>query len=176
MKMIKFYKLSSTVVAVIVLAIGLVSGCGNKGDQKSGQTGPSGKVPVEKMSVPEKRGEDGTKVVAYYFYTNFRCKSCLTIEKYTKEAIEENFEDELSSEKLVFKTINIEEEDNKHFVDDYQLYTKSVVLSLVKDGEEIKFKDLRKVWELLRNKDEFYKYIEEETKGFFDEINQEKEQ
>ena len=123
----------------------------------SDETTPKASVAVDGETKTIKGGE--TKVIAYYFYTNFRCKSCLTIEKYTKEAIEENFEDELSSGKLVFKTINIEEEDNKHFVDDYQLYTKSVVLSLVKDGEEIRFKNLKKVWESLRSKDDFFKYI-----------------
>lgn len=124
---------------------------------------------------PKKDTTQETKVIAYYFYTNYRCQSCYTIEKYTKEAIEGNFDDELASGVLVFKPVNVEEKENEHFLGDYQLYTKSVVLSLIKDGKEIKFKNLKKIWELLRNKDEFYKYIEEETKGFLNEINQEKE-
>ena len=66
-----------------------------------------------------------------------------------------------------------EKKENKHFVNDYQLYTKSVVLSLVRDGKEMKFKNLEKVWQLLRNKDKFYKYIKEETQGFLDELSEE---
>ena len=58
--MIKFYKLTSTVVAVIVLTIGLLAGCGNKNDQESGQTSASAKVPVEKLSVEGKKGEGET--------------------------------------------------------------------------------------------------------------------
>jgi len=57
-------------------------------------------------------------------------------------------------------------------VQDYQLYTKSVVLSLVKDGKEVKFKNLDKVWQLLRNKDKFYKYIKEETTNFLDTLSE----
>jgi hypothetical protein len=161
---------------IMVSAAGLIVGCGNSGEQKTVQTNIAGEAHAEKMSAEEKTGVGEAKVIAYYFYTNYRCQSCYTIEKYTKESIEGNFEDELTSGELVFKPVNIEEKENEHFLGDYQLYTKSVVLSLVKDGEEIKFKNLKKVWELLRNKDEFYKYIKEETKGFLDEINQEKEQ
>ena len=174
--MSKLYKFLIVGIIVIVSAVGLVTGCKNRGEQKPKQSNITSEAQAEKMSVEEKTGVGEAKVIAYYFYTNYRCQSCYTIEKYTKEAIEGNFEDELTSGELVFKPVNIEEKENEHFLDDYQLYTKSVVLSLVKDGEEIKFKNLKKVWELLRNKDEFYKYIKEETKGFLDEINQEGKQ
>lgn len=171
-------KLNKFLIVALLLgtATGLIVGCGNSGEQKTVQPNIAGEDRAEKISAEEKTGIGETKVIAYYFYTNYRCQSCYTIEKYTKESIEENFEDELTSGELVFKPVNTEEKENEHFLGDYQLHTKSVVLSLVKDGEEIKFKNLKKVWELLRNKDGFYKYIKEETEGFLDEINQEKKQ
>ncbi len=172
----KLYKFLIVGILIMVTATGLIVGCGNSGEQKTVQPNIAREAHAEKESAEEKTGVGEAKVIAYYFYTNYRCQSCYTIEKYTQGAIEENFEDELTSGELVFKPVNVEEKENEHFLGDYQLYTKSVVLSLVKDGEEIKFKNLKKVWELLRNKDEFYKYIKEETKGFLDEINQEKEQ
>ena len=174
--MSKLYEFLIVGIIVIVSAVGLVTGCKNRGEQKPKQSNITSEAQAEEMSAKEKKEERGTKVIAYYFYTNYRCQSCYTIEKYTKEAIEGNFEDELTSGELVFKPVNIEEKENEHFLGDYQLYTKSVVLSLVKDGKETEFKNLKKVWELLRNKDEFYKYIKEETKGFLDEINQEGKQ
>ncbi len=174
--MSKLYKFLIIGIIVVVSVVGLVAGCKNREEQNLGQSNLASENQIEGMFAEGEKGGGGTKVIAYYFYTNFRCQSCYAIEKYTKEAIEGSFEDELTSGKLIFKTVNIEEKDNEHFLGDYQLYTKSVVLSLLKDGKEIKFKNLKEVWELLRNKDEFYKYIKEETKGFLDEINQEKEQ
>ncbi len=159
---------------IIVLTIGLATGCKNRGEQKRGQASVASEAQAEKISTEEKSSPGETEVIAYYFYTNFRCQSCYTIEKYTKEAIESNFEDELVSGKLVFKAVNVEEKE--HFINDYQLYTKSVVLSLIKDGKEVRFKNLKEVWELLRNKDRFYIYIKEETQKFLDEIKTEKEQ
>lgn len=111
-----------------------------------------------------------SNVVAYYFHGNFRCANCLKIEQYSKEAIEQNFKDELSSGKLVFKVINIETKGNEHFIQDYQLYTKSLIISLVKDGKEVKSDNLTKVWEFLLNRREFYDYVKEEVTKYLKEL------
>lgn len=171
----KLYKFAIVGLLIIVLTIDLATGCKNRGEQKREQSNVASEAQAEKISTEEKSSSGETEVIAYYFYTNFRCQSCYTVEKYTKEAIESNFEDELSSGKLVFKPTNIEAKENEHFINDYQLYTKSVVLSLVKDGKEVRFKNLNKVWELLMNKENFFKYIEEETRAFLYQVNGEGE-
>ncbi|MBU0468920.1 MAG: hypothetical protein KKD07_05725 [Candidatus Omnitrophica bacterium] len=107
-----------------------------------------------------------SKLIAYYFYTTARCVSCHKIEQYTKESLEKFFFDEIAAGKIDFQMLNIDEPQNKHYIQDYQLYTKSVVLSKVSDGKEIKFKNLDKVWNLLNNKNKFYEYIKEETNNF----------
>ena len=109
-------------------------------------------------------------VVAYYFHGNFRCFSCHRIEQYSKEALEQFFEDELKSGKLIFKAINIEERGNGHFINDYQLYTKSLVISLMKNGKEVKYKNLTKVWEYLKNKQKFYGYVKDEINSYLKEL------
>lgn len=106
------------------------------------------------------------KVIAYYFHGASRCPTCITMEKYSREAIETNFKGALSSGKLKFNMVNVEERDNEHFTRDYQLYTKSLVLSLVKDGKEIKFKNLTKIWEYTRDKQRFFDYVSEEVNNF----------
>ena len=111
-------------------------------------------------------------VVAYYFHTTFRCPSCHKIEQYTEAALKDSFSSELESGRLVYEVVNVEDKGNEHFVKDYQLYTKSVVLSLVKDGKEIRFKNLERVWQLLGNKDGFYDYITEETRSFLDGLSE----
>jgi hypothetical protein len=111
----------------------------------------------------------GGKVIAYYFHGNFRCPTCFKLEQYSKEAIEVNFKGELASGKLVFNVINTDERENEHFVKDYQLYTKSLVISLVKDGKEVKHKNLAKIWDYVGNKNKFYNYVTEEIKNFLKE-------
>jgi len=109
-------------------------------------------------------------VIAYYFHGNFRCYTCHKLEQYSKEAIESNFKDELASGKIVFKAVNIEEKGNEHFVNNYQLYTKSLIISLVKGGKEEKSKNLTKIWEYVGNKQRFYDYVKKEVSGFLKEL------
>lgn len=106
------------------------------------------------------------KVTAYYFHGTFRCYTCANMEKYSREAIEVNFKDALASGSLEFKAINVEDRGNEHFVNDYQLYTKSLILSLVKDGKEVRHKSLDKIWEHARNKQKFINYVTSEINGF----------
>ncbi|NQU18982.1 hypothetical protein HQ550_02380 [bacterium] len=108
-------------------------------------------------------------VIAYYFHGTFRCYTCTNIEKYSREAIEANFKDALQSGKLEFKAVNVEERGNEHFVNDYQLYTKSLVLSLVKDGKETQYKNLEKIWEYVRDKEKFFNYVTGEIQAYLKE-------
>ena len=110
-----------------------------------------------------------SKVVAYYFHGTFRCYSCNMIEKNTKEAIEENFKKAIVSGRLEFKSVNVEASGNGHFVKEYKLYSKAVVLVLIKDGKEVKSKNLTEIWQLLRNKKVFSEYIVKEVNGLLKE-------
>ena len=110
-----------------------------------------------------------TQVIAYYFYGSFRCPTCHNLERYAKEAIENNFKSQLDKKVLVFKAVNVEEKGNEHFVNDYQLYTKSLVLSLVENGKELKYKNLEKIWEYVRNKEKYTNYIKSEVDAFLKE-------
>jgi hypothetical protein len=83
----------------------------------------------------------------------------MNMERYSREAVETNFKDALASEKLEFKAVNVEDQGNEHFVSDYKLYTKSLILSLVKDGKEVKSKNLDKIWEFAGNKQKFIDYV-----------------
>lgn len=103
------------------------------------------------------------KVTAYYFHGSFRCITCTNMEKYSREAIEASFKDALASGKLEFKAVNVEDRGNEHFVNDYKLYTKSLILSLVKDGKEVKSKNLDQIWQLARNKQKFIEYVTTEV-------------
>lgn len=120
---------------------------------------------------PQSTGNQaGSYVMVYYFHGNFRCSNCHRIEQYTKEAIEQYFKNELDSGKLVFKIVNIDEKQNRHFTEDYQLYTRSVVVSLIKDGKEIKYKNLTEVWNYLRDKAGFLSYIKDEVNKYLKEL------
>ena len=108
-------------------------------------------------------------VVVYYFYTNTRCSSCKTIEAYTKEAVGKNFAADYKGWRVEFKGLNVEEEANKHFIQDYWLNSKSVVVQKFSGDKPLKWEKLEKVWQLLGDKFVFMNYVANETKKLVDE-------
>ena len=106
------------------------------------------------------------KVVVYYFHGNVRCTTCKKIEKYSREAVEHYFPNELKNGKLVFRTMNVEEAANHHYIQDYQLFSKSLVVSLEKQGKEVTWKNLTDVWKLVGDKDKFFQYVQDEVEKF----------
>ena len=104
--------------------------------------------------------------IAYYFYGEPRCVSCKKIEAYTTEAINSGFADELADGKLIFKLVDTDLAENKHFIDEFKLNTKSVVLVEQNGGNITKWENLQEIWTLLGNKDSFIEYVQGQTAGF----------
>lgn len=109
-------------------------------------------------------------LIAYYFHGNFRCDNCRKIEQYSREAIEKYFVEELKTKKLTFTSINTDLSENKHFIEDYQLYTRSLVIAEYKDGKQVRWKNLAKVWDYLNDKDAFYEYVKSEIRNYLEQI------
>jgi hypothetical protein len=110
--------------------------------------------------------ETPSTVIAYYFHGTRRCKTCLTIEAYADESIKAGFPQELETGRLTWRVVNVEKPENEHFVRDFELATRSVVLVEVMDGKTEKWKSLDKVWKLVGDKKAFVAYIQKETAGY----------
>jgi hypothetical protein len=108
------------------------------------------------------------RVVVYYLHGNKRCTNCILFEEYTTEAINNGLADKLQDGTLELKILNTDEPENAHFVTDFQLTTKAVVVVKYKDGVQTNWKNLDKIWNLVKNKDEFIKYIQTETKTYLE--------
>jgi len=111
---------------------------------------------------------DPARFVAYYFYTTYRCASCERIEAWSGETVKTRFADALSSGTLAWRSVNTDEPGNKHFVKDFDLYTKSLVIVEQKDGKPVRWKNLDKVWQHLRDQEKFTAYVAEEMKAFME--------
>jgi hypothetical protein len=112
------------------------------------------------------QGNTDNHIKAYYFYGDFRCTSCKKIEKYSREAIEKYFDKQLKNGSLTFQAINMDKPENKHFIQDYQLVSKSLVIVKYKKGKQVKWKNLEKVWQHLNNEDVFFEYVKTETENY----------
>lgn len=89
----------------------------------------------------------GRHVVLYYFHTTFRCASCVTIEKTARQVVNEQFKKQIDDGLLQFYPVDVEKPQNRHYIEDYQLYSKSLVLVEYRDGKEVRHKNLEGIWQ-----------------------------
>ena len=120
---------------------------------------------AEINKAPQKQGIG--KVAVYYFHGNYRCYNCMTIEQYSKEAIEKYFASQLKNGQLTFSVINIDMPENEHFIKDYQLYTRSLIVAEFKNGNQTKWTNLNKIWNYVKDRDAFYNYVKAEIEKSF---------
>lgn len=95
-----------------------------------------------------------SKHTLYYFYSNMRCTTCRNFERMTTDIA--------PSLPVQFKTINTDDKGNEHYMSDYGLYTKSVVIV----DDKGNYKNLEKIWDYSRNEDKFKAYITDEVNTF----------
>jgi hypothetical protein len=156
--------ISSAFVALLVLSAILATP--NRGVSADATAGsPASKAPADSILASPDSTAGSPGCIAFYFHTTLRCVSCRKIEAYAQEAIEKGFAAELKDGRLVWKVVNIEEKGNEHFAQDYQLFTKSVIL-VDQRAASPRWKNLPKVWELLGDKEAFLRYIQAETRTF----------
>ena len=89
-------------------------------------------------------------VVVYYFHGDVRCATCR----------------KLASGAMSFHAVNVDETPNKHFITDFQLTTKAVVVVEYANGKPVRHTNLNKIWQLVGNKDHFFAYVQAETRAF----------
>lgn len=127
------------------------------------------RVSVQKSGTDSAVVADPLKIVVYYFHGTHRCSTCLRMEEYSREAIGIYFSEELKEGKLEFKLVNIDEPENRHFIKDFQLYTRSLVLALYNGNALQKYKNLSDIWSYSNERLKFYLYVKNETEQFLKE-------
>lgn len=123
--------------------------------------------PVARPAPVSRAGEKAA--VVYYFHTDTRCSSCRTLETYTREAVAARLAAGHKGWEVEFRGVNLDEAGNEHFIRDYRLDSKSVVVQKFSGNKSLAWRKLDKVWRLLGDKDAFTDYVAEETRGFLDE-------
>lgn len=110
--------------------------------------------------------EDG--IIVYCFYATGRCFSCKLLEAFAEEAITGEFSEAIKRGLLEWKPINTDKPENRHFMDDYRLFTESIVVVDFRGGREVRHKVLQRAWVLLDEKEQFLKYVRDEVRAYLE--------
>jgi hypothetical protein len=115
---------------------------------------------------PPEAGAPAHQVLVTYFTTDQRCPTCLKIEKQTREAIQSAFADQLASGEVLFRTTNFDRDENKHFIKDYELSFKTVVISDRRSGKETAWEKFDEVWDLVGKPNAFAACLQEGVRKY----------
>lgn len=113
---------------------------------------------------PARPGEN--RILVYYFYTSVRCPTCRQIEAQSEEVVRTVFGDALAKGRIEWLPTNVQLPQNRHFIRDYELFTKSLVIVRLKDGQQAEWKNLEKVWELVSDRKAFARYVQDEIRAY----------
>jgi hypothetical protein len=109
-------------------------------------------------AAPAEEAEEQT-IIVYYFHGDKRCKTCRTIEAYAEEALQSRFSEELKSGLLEWQVVNFDQPENEHYLEDFGLYSSSVVIVESDGGKAVRHEILPEVWSLVREKQSFFAYL-----------------
>jgi hypothetical protein len=125
----------------------------------------------ESTSVAEEAAAEvkGDQVLVYYFHGEQRCPTCMKIEALSNQAMQTGFAGEIADGRVVWKVVNYEQPENAHFVDDYELYTKSLIVVKTTDGQQMEWKNLPEIWELVHDDEAFIGYVNSEVDAYLGE-------
>lgn len=102
------------------------------------------------------RPQQAEFVVAYYLIGPKRCDTCRQLEAWTREAVEKNFATELKDGKMEFRIINTDEPQNAHWVKDFDMSFKTVVISQMKAGKVERWERFDDVWKYVKENQAAY--------------------
>lgn len=126
---------------------------------------------TQSLASPQAQGMSihGEQVLVYYFHSTRRCATCRKFENYTEELLNSQFADWLQAGALVWMPCNIDEAENAHFPAKYELHSKAVILSHVKNGKELRHQNLDEIWDRIGDRENYEGYVSNEIRVFLQE-------
>lgn len=116
-------------------------------------------IDTESHSPSMPGSQQAPALVVYYFHGNIRCATCRTIERYAREAIEAEFDDDLRNGRIRWQAVNFDEPANEHFVKQYELYASALVLVSGDSATQPQGQKLERIWELVGDEKTFKDYV-----------------
>jgi hypothetical protein len=131
--------------------------------------GPSKAVATtrESNATADATRPDGVTVIN--FHGEKRCRTCIGIGNLARKTLDEEFAAEEKAGKVRWEHINYDEPANAHYVKDYELVSSTVLVTLWKDGKEVKWKRLDGVWDHVGDEPAFRAYVAQGVRNLLDQ-------
>jgi len=129
-------------------------------------TGQEAKAaPAKPADAPAATADTADKVVAYYFHGDRRCRTCLGIQSAIEQTIRERFAAETALGKLAYREVNIDQEINKPFVQQFQLSFSTLIVATMTGDKTLQWENCEKAWEYSHEPPRLMDYAAERIKA-----------
>ena len=113
---------------------------------------------------------EGNPVLVYFIHGRAKCPTCDLILAHTRSALETSFSKETGNGSLVLVPVDVEKPGNENFMEDFELFTTSVVLFSRNTAGQEQWKNLSRAWELAEDGESFKAYFTGELRRFLQEV------
>lgn len=103
-----------------------------------------------------------TQFSAVYFHSPHRCPTCRKIESFAHEALTS----EIDTGKLAWQTADYTSDKNASLVDQFKVFTSTVVLVETQAGNVVRWKNLEEVWDHTNEQSDFTAFINQAWADF----------
>lgn len=120
-------------------------------------------------AAPSQGPQPAATVQATYFRYEYRCYSCVKLERWATHAIQVGLKDSIKTGRLKWGTMDMESKQGAALADKIGLMNKNVALMEMRGGKMVRSKELVNTWKLLRDSSAFANYVKNETIAFLKE-------
>ena len=103
-----------------------------------------------------------SRLVAFYFHGNKRCDACNSIERLTRAALKPDTD----AGTVEIRSINVDDPAHAHFVTDFALAVRTVVLAEEVGGRYPRWKRLDECWSRYEEPEDFAAYLQANLQAF----------
>jgi hypothetical protein len=103
-----------------------------------------------------------SRLVAFYFHGNKRCDACNSIERLTRAALKSATD----AGTVEIRSINVDDPVHAHFVTDFALAVRTVVLAVEVGGRYPHWKRLDECWSRYEEPEDFTAYLQASLQAF----------
>lgn len=107
---------------------------------------------------------NGRQVAVYYLHSTFRCLTCNTIERMTRELLDNSYSKQLADRKIQW--IEDDFQENEPLAKQFEVVASCVVVAEIKDGTVLDYKRLDDVWTVMNDPETFNRYISDAIDGY----------
>ena len=153
------YTLNSALIGFVIIALGYGLFVRNKTAEAPDTFRPRDTL------VPAVEGVEPDFAV-YFFYNDVYCETCNKLEGFALEAVQSEFEDELKTGLLQWRSLDMTTPKNSHYVEEFGLFSKSIVLVAFESGKETRWENLEDIWDRIHDEGGYKEYINASLRAF----------